>query len=171
MPPVVSNERPLEFASTTDEVESGSSYMDVLSFWVMRDIVRKTVPLLTLLTAMGLLGCSKTTAKKRTQGSTGPAAMGLDQNQPSAKIEVSPHDCKSTPACLEAGHCTQEKGSCVVKRDEDCESAAVCKRDGKCTAAKGQCVVGDTDDCKQSKRCKHKGECVFHNGECVTGKQ
>lgn len=133
--------------------------------------LHKAIPLTILLTAVSLLGCSKTTAKKRTGGATGPAAMGSNQSRPSARIVVPHHDCKSTPACLEAGYCTHEQGTCVIKRDEDCESASVCKRDGKCTATKGQCVVGDSADCKRSSRCKHKGECVFKNGECVAGKQ
>ncbi len=124
---------------------------------------------LLLVVAMGLTGCGKTTSKKHApdKNQTSPRT---DQSLPMAKIEVPTHDCKATPACLEAGYCTQESGSCVVKRNEDCESASVCKRDGKCTATKGQCVVGKEADCKQSKRCKHKGECKFANGVCVTGK-
>ena len=130
---------------------------------------RRTIPIvLSLIGFVSLHGCSKTTAKKRAPGANQPT-MGADQSQPSAKIEAPTHDCKATPACLEAGYCTQESGSCVVKRNEDCESASVCKRDGKCTATKGQCVVGKEADCQQSKRCKHKGECSFKEGACAAG--
>jgi len=122
-----------------------------------------------LVSALSLVGCGKTTAKKHTGGATDTAAMGSNQSRHRGKIVVPQHDCKTTPACLEAGYCTQHQGSCVVKRNEDCESASVCKRDGKCTATQGQCVVGDSADCKQSSRCKHKGECVFKNGVCVAG--
>jgi hypothetical protein len=171
---------------------------------MMHHVPKAIGPLLLctlLVTTAGLSGCDKTTAKKRTPGASGPNATDDQQSRqtsPSAKIVVPQHDCKSAPACLEAGYCTQEKGSCVVKRNEDCEAASVCKRDGKCAADKGQCVVGDSkhckqsarckhkgectlkegsctaashDDCKQSKRCEHKGECNFQNGECVAGKK
>lgn len=122
---------------------------------------------LALCASLGLAGCSKTTAQKRNPGAAGPAATDSHPMRPMGKIVVPQHDCKATPACLEAGYCTHEQGSCVVKRDADCESASVCKRDGKCTATKGACVVGDTADCKQSKRCTHQGECTFKEGSCT----
>lgn len=141
----------------------------------MRLNMKSALPLtlaFSLMSAAALSGCSKSTAKKPAQRGTAPApgaaTTAADQSQPDM-IDPSQlkHDCKTARACLEAGYCTHEKGSCVVKKNEDCEFASVCKRDGKCTATKGQCVVGKTSDCKQSHRCKHKGECAFKSGSCA----
>ncbi len=124
-----------------------------------------------LILALGLPACNKSTAKKRSGKSNPPAAMGAKQGGPSARIVAPQHDCKAEPACLEAGFCTQESGSCVVKSNQDCESASVCKRDGKCKATQGKCVAGDSADCQQSSGCKHKGDCVFQKGVCVGDKR
>lgn len=133
--------------------------------------IRAPLTLLVLTLAMGLPACSKSTAKKRSGTSNPPAAMGAIPGGPTAPIVAPQHDCKATPACLEAGFCTHDEGSCVVKSNQDCEAASVCKRDGKCKATKGKCVAGDAADCQQSSGCKHKGECTFQDGVCVGDKK
>jgi hypothetical protein len=140
------------------------------TFFRARLIHQAPLALLVLILALGLPACSKSTAKKRS-GKSNPAAMGANQGGPSARIVAPQHECKASPACLEAGFCTHDQGSCVVKSNQDCESASVCKRDGKCKATQGKCVAGDSTDCQQSSGCKHKGECVLQDGVCVGGKK